>query len=55
MIICPGQQIIESWIYNNLLSSKVIAQSATGYTNKAIAIAWLQYFIIFIKAGQDKL
>jgi hypothetical protein len=54
MIICPGQRIIESWIYNNLKGNKVIAQLATGYTNKAIAIAWLQHFIIFINAGPDK-
>jgi hypothetical protein len=39
MIICPRQRIIESWIHNNLLGSKVIAQSATRYTNKAITIA----------------
>ena len=55
MIICPGQRIIESWIHDNLLGNEVIAQLPTGYTNEAIAIAWLQYFITFINAGQDKL
>jgi hypothetical protein len=25
MIICPGQRIIESWIYNNLKGNEVIA------------------------------
>jgi hypothetical protein len=54
MIICPRQRIMESWIPDNLLGSEVIAQSATGYTNEAIATAWLQHFITFIKAGRDK-
>ena len=53
MIICPGQRIMESWIHDNLLGSEVIAQSATGYTNEAIATAWLQHFITFINAGRD--
>ena len=54
MIICPGQRIIESWIHNNLLGNEVISQSATRYTNEALAIAWLQHFIIFTNTGQDK-
>ena len=45
---------MESWIHNNLKGNEVIAQSATGYTNEAIAISWLQHFITFINAGPDK-
>ena len=38
VVICLGKRIIESWIYNNLKDSEVIALSTTGYTNEEIII-----------------
>jgi hypothetical protein len=39
LIIYLGKRIMESWIYDNLKGSKVIAISPIGYTNESIAIA----------------
>jgi len=54
LIICPGKRIMESWIHDNLKGSEVIALSPTGYTNEAIAIAWLKHFIKHTHAGPTK-
>ena len=45
---------MESWIHDNLKGSEVIALSPTGYTNEAIAIAWLRHFIKHTHAGPTK-
>jgi len=45
---------MESWIYDNLKGSEVIALSTTGYINEEIVICWLKYFIKYIGAGLDK-
>jgi len=35
-IICPGKQIMENWIHDNLKDNKVITNLLTGYTNNDI-------------------
>jgi hypothetical protein len=54
LVICPGKRIMESWIHDNLKGGEMIGQSETGYTNERIAIAWLNHFIKYTKAGPDK-
>jgi hypothetical protein len=45
VIIIPGVRIIASWFNNNITGYKLIIVSESGYTNKGIYIAWLDYFI----------
>jgi hypothetical protein len=55
LVICPGKRIMESWIQDNLERSEVIALSDTDYTNEAIAVYWLSYFIQYTDSGPGKL
>jgi hypothetical protein len=45
VIIIPGVRIIISWFNNNITRHELIIISESGYTNKNIYIAWLDYFI----------
>jgi hypothetical protein len=45
VIIVLGTIIIGGWFYEKITGHKVITVSLTGYTNKGIYIAWLDYFI----------
>jgi hypothetical protein len=45
VIIVLGTIIIRGWFYKKIIGYKVIIVSNTGYTNKGIYIAWLDYFI----------
>jgi hypothetical protein len=45
VIIILGTMIIGGWFYKKIIGHKVITISNTGYTNKGIYIAWLDYFI----------
>jgi hypothetical protein len=45
VIIIPGVRIIISWFNNNITRHELIIVSESGYTNKGIYIAWLDYFI----------
>jgi hypothetical protein len=45
VIIVPGTMIIGGWFYEKITGHEVITVSLTGYTNKGIYIAWLDYFI----------
>jgi hypothetical protein len=45
VIIILGTMIIGGWFYKKITGHKVITISNTGYTNKGIYIAWLDYFI----------
>ena len=54
IVFCPSEEIMESWVSNKLLGAEVIAVSQTGYTNKKIALAWLDHFIKHVDPGPDK-
>ena len=45
VIIILGTMIIGGWFYKKIIGHKVITVSDTGYTNKGIYMAWLDYFI----------
>jgi hypothetical protein len=45
VIIVPGVRIIASWFNNNITRHELITVSESGYINKGIYIAWLDYFI----------
>jgi hypothetical protein len=45
VIIAPGTIIIGGWFHKKITGHKVIIVFDTGYTNKGICIAWLDYFI----------
>jgi hypothetical protein len=45
VIIVLGTIIIRGWFYKKMIGYKVITVSDTGYTNKGIYMAWLDYFI----------
>jgi hypothetical protein len=45
VIIIPSIRIIVSWFNNNITRHELIIISESGYTNKGIYIAWLDYFI----------
>jgi hypothetical protein len=42
-----------SWYNNNMTGFELIQLSPTGYTNEAIAIEWLSYFIKHSGANPD--
>ena len=44
LVILPGVQIFESWVYNNLPGQTLLAVSKTGYTNDVIGLQWLKHF-----------
>jgi len=39
VVICSGENIIESWVQDNLRGAGVLAVSQMGYTNESIALA----------------
>jgi len=39
VVICSGENIIESWVQDNLTGAEVLAVSQMGYTNESIALA----------------
>jgi len=45
VIIVLGTMIIGGWFYEKMTGHEVITVSLTGYTNKGICMAWLDYFI----------
>jgi hypothetical protein len=53
VIIIPGTMIIEGWFYKKIIGHKVITVSLTGYTNKGIYMAWLDYFIKQYNCGPN--
>src|SRR5436305_6452936 len=54
-IICPGKQIMENWIHDNLKGNEVITNSPTGYTNNDIIMQYLDHLIEQTGAGSSKL
>jgi hypothetical protein len=54
VIIIPGVRIIASWFNNNMTRHKLIMVSESGYINKSIYIAWLDYFIKYYNYTIDK-
>jgi len=53
-IICPGQQIQENWIHDNLKGQETITTSLTGYTNNDVIIEYLDHLIELSSAGPRK-
>ena len=53
-IICPGKQIMENWIHDNLKGNEVITNSPTGYTNNDIIMQYLDHLIEQTGAGPSK-
>jgi hypothetical protein len=45
VIIIPGTIIMGGWFHKKMIGHEVITVSNTGYTNKGICMAWLDYFI----------
>ena len=54
VVICPGEEIMENWIHDNLTGAEVIAVLQTGHTNEKVALAWLTHFIRHAGAGPNK-
>lgn len=54
VVICPGEQIMENLITDNLTCAEAIAVSQTGYTTGNIALSWLDHFINLVDARPNK-
>jgi DDE superfamily endonuclease len=53
-IITPGKKIIDNWIAAELVGTKQVACSPTGYTNNEIAIQYLDHLIKYLHASSTK-
>jgi hypothetical protein len=54
VIIIPSVRIIVSWFNNNITKHEFITVNESGYTNKSIYIAWLDYFIKYYNCITNK-
>jgi hypothetical protein len=53
-IICPGKQIMDNWIHDQLQGEESITTSPTGYTNNDVIMEYLEHLIEFSGAGPCK-
>jgi hypothetical protein len=53
-VITPGQKIMDNWVAAELVGTKQIACSPTGYTNNDIAMQYLNHLIKYSHASPNK-
>jgi hypothetical protein len=53
-MIVQGKHYMESWYSEKLPASTQVALSKSGYTNKEIALQYLDHLIQYTNAGLDK-
>jgi hypothetical protein len=53
-VITPGKKIIDNWVSENLIRTKHIEYTPTGYTNNDVAMKYLDHLIKYLRARPEK-
>jgi hypothetical protein len=54
LVICPGKQVMDNWIHDNLTGEETITNSPTGYTNNIVIIQYLDHLLMHTSSGPTK-
>jgi DDE superfamily endonuclease len=54
LVICPGKQVMDNWIHDNLTGEETITNSPTSYTNNTVIMQYLDHLLIHTGSGPTK-